>query len=356
MSQAKSLKQVVGIVVAGILTLSIAGCGASEPVKEQGAGTTNEGRTVYPLTVENCGTKVTFDGVPQRVVSLDQNSTEILLSLGLAERMVGTASWTDPVLDSLAEANTSVPRLADNAPTYEVLLNADPDFVTASFGRHYKSQGGIATRDRLAETGIESYLSPTDCEGSTSINGGGTRTKALTVDSLYQEIRDLSEIFDVQDRGAQLIKDLETRRTAALEGVDLKGKTVAFWFADTKTPYVAGGLGSAALLANQVGMKNVFSGIADDWPASTWESFVAADPQIIVLGDLLRDRFPGDRLADKTEFLANDPLTRTLPAVQKKCFVALHGAEMNPSIRYVDGLEKIQAWAKDSSECAGSAN
>jgi iron complex transport system substrate-binding protein len=57
-----------------------------------------EGRTAYPLTIENCGVAVTFAAAPERTVSLDQDSTEILLSLGLEERMVGTASWTDPVL------------------------------------------------------------------------------------------------------------------------------------------------------------------------------------------------------------------------------------------------------------------
>ena len=105
-----------------------------------------------PAHAGNCGQEVTVESAPARVVSLDQDSTEILLSLGLEDRIVGTASWTDPVLDSLAEANEGVPRLADNAPTYEVLLGADPDFVTASFGRHYNTEGGVVSRERLGET------------------------------------------------------------------------------------------------------------------------------------------------------------------------------------------------------------
>jgi iron complex transport system substrate-binding protein len=117
-----------------------------------------------------------------------------------------------------------------------------------------------------------------------------------------------------------------------------------FWFADTKTPYVAGGLGSASLLATTTGMENVFTDTPDDWPAVGWESVVEADPDILVLGDLQRDRFPGDLLDDKVEFLTQDELTGTLDAVRQERFIALHGAEMNPSIRFVDGLEKIQAW------------
>ena len=328
-------------VVAGLLTA----CGESESVTETEA-VGGDGKTSYPLVIDNCGQSVTVDAPPQRVVSLDQNSTEILLSLGLEDRIVGTASWTDPVRQNLEAANAAVPRLADNAPTYEVVLNADPDFVTASFGRHFK-EGGVTTRSRFAETGTETYLSPTDCDNGVSINGGNTRTNPLAIDSLYQEITELAEIFDVQDKGAELVAQLQERLNAATEGLDKSGVSMAFWFADTKSPYIAGGLGSANLLATTVGATNVFSDIDDDWPAVGWETMVDRGPSVLILGDLLRDRFPGDRLADKIAFLESDPVTKTMQAVKDKRFISLHGAEMNPSIRLVDGVEKVAAGLRE---------
>lgn len=333
----------LSLVLAPAIALALTACGASEAVDRAAAVQPGAGTTTYPLVIDNCGTEVTIESAPQRVVSLDQNSTEILLSLGLADRIVGTASWTDPILPALAEANAAVPRLADNAPTYEVVLGADPDFVTASFGRHFAA-GGVAERARFAETGIPSYLSPTDCDNGESVNGGGTRTTPLTINALYDEIAELGEIFDVSDRADALIADLQARAAAATDEMDAAGASVAFWFADTKTPYVAGGLGSAALLASTTGFDNVFSDLTDDWPATTWENLVARDPDVLVLGDLQRDRFPGDRLDDKIAFLESDPLTRTMDAVQNERYIALHGAELNPSIRFVDGLEKIEAW------------
>jgi iron complex transport system substrate-binding protein len=326
-------------VSASILLAVLTGCGASEAVPETTA-VAGEGETTYPLVLENCGEELTFDAAPQRVVSLDQGSTEILLSLGLEDRMVGTASWTDPVRENLEAANAEVPRLADEAPTYEVALGADPDFVTASFGRHF-AQGGVAERARFAETGIESYLSPTDCDNGVSINGGGTRTTALTVDVLYQEIRELAQIFDVQSRGEALIDELETRRQAALDGIDASGLTVAFWFSDLRTPYVAGGLGSANLMATEVGAVNVFADMDDDWPATTWETFVDRDPDVIVMADLSRERWPGDQMQEKIDFLQTDQVTQHLTAVGAERFIGLHGAEMNPSIRMIDGLEAL---------------
>lgn len=336
----------ISLALASVLAVGLTGCGASEAVETSPTSTSGQGSTEYPLTIDNCGTQTVVDAPPQRVVSLDQNSTEIMLSLGLADHLVGTASWTDPVLDSLAAANSEVPRLSDNAPSYEVVLGTDPDFVTASFGRHF-AQGGVASRERFAETGIGSYLSPTDCDNGTSINGGGTRTHALTIDSLYEEITELGAIFDVPDRAKALVDGLRTRAAAATEGVDFAGATVAFWFADTKTPYMAGGLSAAGLLATTVGLDNVFSASPEDWPATTWEAVADRDPHILVLGDLQRDRFPGDRLDDKISFLESDPLTQTIDAVRNKRYIVLHGAELNPSIRFVDGLEKIQSWLRE---------
>lgn len=46
---------------------------------------------------------VIVDAPPQRAVSLNQGSTEILLSLGLADRMAGTATWADPIRANPAE-------------------------------------------------------------------------------------------------------------------------------------------------------------------------------------------------------------------------------------------------------------
>jgi iron complex transport system substrate-binding protein len=331
------------IAVAAVAACALAGCGASEPVTTAGPATGGEGVTTYPLTIDNCGRSQTFDAAPARVVSLDQGSTEILLSLGLADRMVGTASWTDPVRENLAEDNARVPRLADNAPSYEAVLGTDPDLVTASFGRHFKDEGGVAPRDRFAETGIGTYLSPTDCEDGRSINGGGKRTRPFAIDTLYQEITELAAVFDVPSRGTALVEDLKARTAAAAARVNASGTTLAFWFADTKSPYIAGGTGAPDLLARTIGARNAFADVADDFPATTWEAVADRNPSVLVLGDLARNRFPGDRLGDKEAFLASDPVTASMTAVREKRYVSLHGAEMNPSIRLVDGVEKLAA-------------
>ncbi|MGZ8179919.1 ABC transporter substrate-binding protein [Williamsia sp. SKLECPSW1] len=340
------MRQRVGRAVSAALVLmcvaATAACGESEAIDEQPAAR-GESSTTFPLTMDNCGQQITIDSVPTRVVSLDQGSTEILLSLGLADRMVGTASWTDPVKPDLADENARVPRLADNAPSYEAVMATEPTLVTASFGRHLREKGGVASRERFATSGVPTYLSPTDCDADRSVNAGAKRSTPQSLDSLYREITELAAVFDVPARGAALVDSLRTRVERARASVAASSTSIGFWFADTRTPYFAAGLGSGNILASQVKARNVFADVRDDWPATSWESVVDRDPEVIVLGDLTRNRFPGDRLEDKKTFLASDPVTRTMPAVREQRYIALHGAEMNASIQLVDGIEKLAA-------------
>ncbi len=62
--------------------------------------------TQYPLTLKNCGREVTFNHAPTRAVAVGQSSAEILYSLGLGDKVVGTAVWFGPVLKGFEEVNS----------------------------------------------------------------------------------------------------------------------------------------------------------------------------------------------------------------------------------------------------------
>lgn len=328
----------IRLIAGGISALLLAGCAQPGPTaaSQRAAG--------YPVTVQNCGRQVVIDAPPQRAVSLNQSSTEILLSLGLADRMVGTATWTDPVRPDLAADNARVPRLAVNKPSLESVLDAEPDLVTASFGGTL-GPGGVADRDQFAELGVPTYLAPSDCEGKTSVNGDGARSAPFTMDAIYTEIRDLATIFDVAERGDQLIAQLR-RRMASATGTET-GIDMAFWFSDIRAPYFAGCCGSPGVIAGTAGARNVFADTSDEWPQVSWESVADRDPDVLVLADLSRRTIDGDALATKIEFLESNPLTRGLTAVRQRRYIVVNGADLNPSIRTVDGAEKVAKGLRD---------
>jgi iron complex transport system substrate-binding protein len=329
--------------VAAALTASLlASCGSSgsDSAGSKAADDT-EGSTQYPLTIKNnCGTDVTIERPPERVVSVNQGSTEVLLSLGLADRMVGTATWTDEIRPNLAEANATVPRLGDGPVSYERILQEEPDLVTASFGGSLNDEDPDR-RAQYAKLDVATYVAPSHCDGRTDESGDGPRDHPLEMDVIYQEITELAAIFDVPSRGEELVADLKARMAHAAESAPDADVSIAYWFANTELPYMAGANGSPGVMSRTVGVDNVFDDTDVEWPQISWESVLDRDPDVIALGDLRRKSQTGDLLADKIKFLESNPVTKQLTAVREKRYVVLNGADMNPSIRTVDGTEKL---------------
>ncbi|MFJ5720722.1 ABC transporter substrate-binding protein [Streptomyces sp. NPDC093149] len=322
---------------AGLVLLTACGGGTSNSAAKPGS---TDG---YPVTLKNCGRTVTVESAPRRAVSVDQGSTEILLSLGLADRLAATATWTDPVMKGLEKANAGVPRIADNRPSSEKVLDREPDFISASF-ESTLAKGGVAPREQFEELGVPTYVSPADCTGKdNSGSGDGARTEPLTMDSVYDEVRELARVFGVAGRGDRLVAQLRARVKKAAEGVDAADATILYWFSDSKAPYLAGCCGAPGIITRELGAKNVFDDTRDEWPQISWETVADRNPDVLVIGDLTRRAQTAESAAKKIEFLESNPVTRNMDAVRHRRYVLLSGQAMNPSVRTVEGVERVAA-------------
>ncbi|MBB3950515.1 ABC transporter substrate-binding protein [Aureimonas jatrophae] len=302
--------------------------------------------TQYPLEMENCGRTLRFEKAPARAVSIGQSTTEILYLLGVADRVAGTALWFSPVLPGFEEANAKVKRLADNDPSFESVVAERPDLVTTQFEWQIGPQGVVATPEQFAELGIPVYTSPADCRGKDNSRGGdGIRTARFTMDLVYQEVVDLARIFDVEDKGAAVVADLKARETAAKAKIaGLKeGTSAVFWFSSAEgdiDPYVAGQSGAPGYVMSLLGVRNVIDS-QEEWPTVGWETIARANPTVIVAGRMDRRRFPADDIAVKLEFLRTDPVASLMPAVKDGRVVEMDAQAMNPTIRTIDGIERL---------------
>ncbi|QIB49155.1 ABC transporter substrate-binding protein [Streptomyces aureoverticillatus] len=324
---------------AGLVLLTA--CGGS-PAK-----TSDKARAGYPVTLTACGEQTKVKAPPKRAVSLDQGSTEILLSLGLADRMAGTGTWTDPVRKGLEKENAKVERLADRYPSLEKVLDKEPDFVSASF-LYTVGKGGVADRAKFTELGVPVYVSPTDCAGKDNAgDDDGTRTKTLTMDTVYGEIRDLARVFDVPERGKKLIADLKSRTAKAAKSIDASGTSVMYWFANSEAPYIAGCCGAPGIITRELGVQNAFADTRAEWPQINWETIAERDPDVLVIGDLTRKSQSAESARQKIRFLESNPATKNLTAVKKKRYVLLSGQALNPGIRTVDGIEQVAAGLRE---------
>ncbi len=303
--------------------------------------------TSYPLTIENCGQKVIFDKAPSKIVSIGQGMTEVLYSLGLADKVAGTAVWVGPVLPQYAEANAKIKRLADNDPSFESIVGLEPDLVAAEFEWHVGPMGSVAKREQFSDIGVNTYLSPADCVAKTNLDGGdGVRKELFTMDLIYQEIAELAEIFDIQDRGTKLIADLKVREAAAvasIKGAEAKNIPIVFWFSSKETKgdaFIAGKNSAPAYILKTLGATNVVT-TEEEWPLVGWETIAQANPAVIVIATMDRRRYAADDPAVKTSFLESDPVVSQLDAVKNKHFVMMDAQSMNPTIRTIDGIETL---------------
>ena len=119
--------------------------------------------TTYPLTLENCGYKETFTKAPEHVVALGQNTAEILLLLGLEDKIAATAFWPTKVLPQLADKNAKIKTLTVEIPTLESVLAQTPDFVAAQSPLLLGPDRNAAKPEDLATVGANSSIGRVSC-------------------------------------------------------------------------------------------------------------------------------------------------------------------------------------------------
>ena len=301
--------------------------------------------TRYPLTIENCGQSVTFAEAPRNAVALGQNSAEIMLLLGLEDRMAATAFWPNSVLPEVAEANDTVEVLSVEFPTLESVLSRQPDFVAAMLTTLLGPDSKVAKRSDFEALGIPTYLSPSACATTLDANDAyGSRDALWSLELLYKEIEDLSRIFDVADRGQELIADFRMREAALRDQfTERDDLSFLFWFSSPSPAddaYLGGGNGPSGYIAEILGGTNAIATEAD-WPAVGWEGIIAANPTVFVVAQVDRNRWDLDMAEAKIEFLTSDPTVSQMDAVRAGRIVTMSGAAMNPSIRTLYGAEQV---------------
>ncbi len=283
------------------------------------------------VTLDSCGKQLTFDATPQRLVVLDQNSTETLLALGVGDRIVGTANLKTKAAPRFAEAYAKIPVLSPKILTAEPLRAANPDFVVAGYKELF-TPDRAGTRDELGALGVPTFVSAVNCPDGRD-----------AFERLFQDFGDLGKALGVSDRADKLVAE----QRAAITEVQQKKRPaikVAWVYSVFKgVPYVAGRTGMASQMSKTAGVTNVFDDLDKEWPEVSWEEVAARQPDVIVIGDLSERGNPGDKADEKIAMMREHPVMAQLPAVRDNRILKVPGIEMDPSVRTVDGLRTFAA-------------
>jgi iron complex transport system substrate-binding protein len=271
------------------------------------------------VTVDNCGTQVEFPDAPRRVITIKSTSTEMMLALGLQDRIIGTAFQDGPVPAVWKDSASKLPVLAERVPSQEVTLAAAPDLVYAGWESNLSTDGAGARAD-LAALGVRSYVSPSACEEPEY------KPAKLGFDDIFGEITQVAHIFRVDD--APLVT--AQRKQLASVPRDARGLTALWYSSGSDTPYVGAGIGAPELLMETVGLTNIAASVKDTWTSFNWEAVIDANPDVIVLVDA-----SWNTVAHKIEVLEANPATARLDAVKHHRYLTVPFAASEAGVRTV---------------------
>src|SRR5687767_4445999 len=124
-------RKIAAVLGALAMSMAMAGCGGAPNVTGAEPASAGAGATQDPVTLENCGKEVTFEGAPQRAVTMNQSAAETLIHLGVGDRIVGTGYEIDKVPEEIAAEYGKIPMISAHGqpPKHEALLEVQPHFA-----------------------------------------------------------------------------------------------------------------------------------------------------------------------------------------------------------------------------------
>ncbi len=215
----------------------------------------------FPLTLtDDEGTRVTIPAAPARIISLAPSVTETLFALGEGPKIVGVTSS-----DDYPPAVKSIPQVASyTGVETEKVVAAQPNLVIAWKG--ITSTTDIATLRSLGIPVMVLY--------------------ATTVPAVLRDIALVGEATGAAAAGASLEATLTSEMNQVTAAATAAGPAprVFYELDATKTIYTPAPDDFTTDMIRRAGGIPITSGIAGVYSISL-ERLVAADPQVIVLGD-----------------------------------------------------------------------
>ncbi len=317
-------KRLLAFLMAAVMSLSLlAGCGSTEDgtvtetsqVEEteqvQETGEASSLRTEYPLTIDAYNAEgevvsVTFESAPERIVSTQLSITELLLELGLKDKIVGIMDNDNAVDAELqAELDDLTSLGYKSTISKESILATDPDIVMGKATLMF-TDTAIGTVEDYLDLGINVY---------TQLASVDVIDQSL--ENILEDIRTIGMIFDVQEAANAYADSLEEQLTETLQTVsaqaDGQEETSVILMAGFQDgTFVAFSSTLHSVMLEAVNAVNV---LETGGNGLTLENLISLNPDAIIY--VTADRF-AETDADAVERLLSEEAIQDVPAIANK--------------------------------------
>jgi len=231
------------------------------------------------LSFDNYGREITVKKMPEKVLTLGPNCSELFVALGLSDYIIGNTlnNHSRGSLPEYAEAYNKIPELNYGSATREAVISSGADFI---YGIDWEfGEEGLDTEE-LEQMGMTAYMN-----------------SATNFEQIYKEINDIGKIFKIENKAQAFIDDQESRISEVEGKIKDKEKVkVLVYDSGGEGVFTCGGTNFETLLIEKAGGKNVFDDITDkQWITVSYEEVLKRNPDIIIIHDydhhLLRKKF-----------------------------------------------------------------
>lgn len=314
------MKKLFCLLLASLLLIGLTACASDA---NAGTDTVIDG---FTLTNSILGEDhvFTYEEAPQRVVSLASPATEMLLALGLEDRIVGYAMQDNEIPEQYKAAFDSLYCITEDwTVSKEMILALEPDFMmfwngSADYDYEFLSANSIST-----------YTMTSDVDGA-------------NIESVYTDFTNMGKIFGKEDRATEIISQMKAKIDPVLQRTDdLAPVSVAYVDAySTDEAVFTAGNALVADIFRAAGGENVMNHTVDSWMNVSWEEMAAADPEWIVIGV-----YVGVEDADYwIEFLENHPAMKETNAVQNDRYIIVGLADLTVGERIADTVGLLASY------------
>lgn len=320
------MKKLVSLILSLALVFSLAACGgqtAQSPAPTQSPAQSDAAEG--PVTIENGGRTLTFGEVPQRVVCLNMQMTEMMLMLDLGDKVIYTCYTNAEPMVQIKDAFNAIPLLSEKYPSTEVLLGAEPDLVLGQrFGFTEDKAGTVET---LADHGLPAYVSE------------GTLASEEKIENIYLDIENLGKIFRVEDRAEALIGEMQDKVAAVAEktaGVEDKITVFVMDSVKENEMYTCAKSMETEVIKLAGGINVCESDSAEQWFYVSAETLIDKNPDVILF-----NQYGSTPVEEKIAAITSNPALANVDAVKNRRFMTTVLQDVNESVRVADTVTRF---------------
>lgn len=258
------------------------------------------------IIVDDLGNKVVLDSIPEKIISLAPNITEMLFELDCGDKIVGNTIYCN-----YPEGAKTIEKVGDLLTTnYEKIISLKPDIVFITVEGNTKE-----SYEKLKNYGLKIFVS-----NPRNFNG------------IKKTFRDLANIFGKENICEDKISKWDSIVSSIVLDTNAKKESVMFLIS-LKPIMLAGKNTFVNEFIEICGKKNIAVGVEQNYPLYSREEILRINPDYII--------FPSD-IENEKDISATYPEWKNLKAFKNKNVIIVNpDLYFRPSPRFAVALAEL---------------